>query len=103
MHSKDKRERERSTVRLKYFIITLSSTVVSLLGGSLPNDGCVRIVAAELKLVVSAACSSCDIILRGNIRPLYYSKHYNPPIRANYFHVFGVQMLAQRLAILTEI
>jgi hypothetical protein len=62
-------EEKRRVVTLKYIKITLSSIVVSRLGGSLPKGNRARIVAEELKLVGSAACSSCNIIIRGNIRP----------------------------------
>jgi hypothetical protein len=60
--SEKEREEEGSIVILNYLKVTLSSTDVSRLGGSIPNDSRVRIVAAELKFVVSPACSSRDII-----------------------------------------
>jgi hypothetical protein len=59
---------------LKYLKIPLSSIVVSRLSDSLPKDSLVSIVAAELTLVVSAALSSRDVILRGNIRPRCYKQ-----------------------------
>jgi hypothetical protein len=71
-------ERGRSIVRLKY--IKISSTVISRLGASLTNEMCVGTVATELKFVVSVACSSRNIIIRGNIQPHYYkhcSKNHN--------------------------
>jgi hypothetical protein len=48
---REEKERERSIVRLKYKT-TLSSIVVSRLGGSLPKTCRARIVEAELKLGV---------------------------------------------------
>jgi hypothetical protein len=60
---------------LRYLKITLSSTVVSQLGGRLPEESHVRIVVAELKMVVPVTCSSCDNNnnnIMGNIWPHYY-------------------------------
>jgi hypothetical protein len=102
MHHKEKRnrsekKREGHIVKFKSFKVTLSSTVISRFGHSLVNEKCVRIVMVESKLVTSAACSSCEVTLKGDIQPWYYSKQYNSLIRANYFHVFSVQTLKSNI------
>jgi hypothetical protein len=53
----------------------LQSIVVSLLGGNLLNENHVRIVVAELKFVVSAACNNRSMLIRGNIKPCYYNEY----------------------------
>lgn len=54
-------ERERK----KYLKITLSRIIISQLGDNLSNGSRVRILASEL--MVSAAFSSRDILIRGHV------------------------------------